>query len=49
MTDEQVGQCVVDLIIQSDLVRIDENILVWSVNATEQIGAMVNELKQKGV
>ncbi len=47
MSDEELGQRLLDTIIESGLIHSDEvrpDVLVWSANAAEQIGALAREL-----
>lgn len=47
MSDEEIGQRLLDTIIEGGLIHADEvrpDVLVWSANAAEQIGALAREL-----
>lgn len=47
MTDEELGQKVIDAIIEGRLLTTEPKgiVLIWSANAAEQIGAVVRKDK----
>jgi len=50
MTDEEIGQRLLDAIIEGGLIHPNEvrpDVLVWSANAAEQIGALARELVEE--